>query len=74
MNNIIINNQKNIEEILGLIYNELNYEKLKYNILQINAIYTASVPVLKIKFNLENIIPIEIKDKIKKNYIFNCEI
>ena len=73
MNNIIINNQKNIEEILGLIYNELNYEKLKYNILQINAIYTASVPVLKIKFNLENIIPNEIKDKIKKNYIFNFE-
>ena len=73
INNICINNQQNIEEILALIYNELNNEKEKFNILQINAIYTASVPVLKIKFSLENIIPNEIKNKIKENYVFNFE-
>ena len=73
MNNISINNQQNIEEILSLIYNELNLEKEKFNILQINAIYTASVPVLKIKFDLDKIIPTEIKNKIKENYLFNFE-
>ena len=51
----------------------MNNEKEKFNILQINAIYTASVPVLKIKFSLENIIPNEIKNKIKENYVFNFE-
>ena len=73
MNNICINNQQNIEEILSLIYNELNFEKDKFNIIQINAIYTASVPVLKIKFDLNSIIPLEIKKKIKENYLFNFE-
>jgi len=73
INNIGTNNQQNIEEILALIYNELNNKKEKFNIIQINAIYTASVPVLKIKFNLENIIPNEIIKKIKENYIFNFE-
>ena len=73
INNIGINNQQNIEEILALIYNELNNKKEKFYIIQINAIYTASVPVLKIKFNLENIIPKEIIKKIKENYIFNFD-
>ena len=73
MNNICINTQQNIEEILSLLYNELNMKKEYFNILQINAIYTATVPVLKIKVNLENIIPQEIQSNIKKNYIFNFE-
>ena len=73
MNNIKINNQQNIEEILSLIYNELNLEKDKFNIIQINAIYTATVPVLKIKFDLDKIIPADIKKKIKDNYLFNFE-
>ena len=73
INNIFINNQQNIEEILSLLYNELNMEKEKLNIYQINPISTASVPVLKIKINLEKIIPNEIKKKIKENYIFNFE-
>ena len=72
-NNIYINNQQNIEEILSLLYNELNMEKEKLNIYQINPISTASVPVLKIKINLEKIIPNEIKKKIKENYIFEFE-
>ena len=71
--NICINTQQNIEEILSLLNNEFNIEKEKFNIMQINAIYTASVPVLKIKFNLENIIPKEIQIKIKENYQFNFE-
>ena len=71
--NICINNQQSIEEILGLLHNEFNQEKEKFNILQINAIYTASVPVLKIKCNLEDIIPKEIQKKIKENYVFNFE-
>ena len=71
--NININNQQNIEEILGLIYNELNNKKEQFNILQINAIYKASVPVLKIKFDLESIIPNEIKNQIKEKYKFNFE-
>ena len=73
MSNISLNNQQNIEEILSLIYNELNLEKEKFNIIQINAIYTASVPVLKIKFDLDKIIPSDIKKKIKDNYLFNFE-
>ena len=73
INNIFINNQQNIEEILSLLYNELNLEKEKLNIYQINPISTASVPVLKIKINLEKIIPNEIQKKIKENYIFNFE-
>ena len=39
----------------------MNNKKEQFNILQINAIYKASVPVLKIKFDLESIIPNEIK-------------
>ena len=73
LSNISINNQQNIEEILSLIYNELSLEKEKFNIIQINAIYTASVPVLKIKFDLDKIIPDDIKKKIKDNYLFNFE-
>ena len=68
-----INNQQNIEEIISLLYNKINNNKKDFNILQINAIYTASVPVLKIKFNLENIIPNETKTLLKNNYLFNFE-
>ena len=73
INNICLNSQQNIEEILSLIYNGFYKEKEKYNIIQINAISTASVPVIKIKCNLEDIIPYEIKNKIKENYLFNFE-
>ena len=73
MNHLCINTQQNIEEILALLDNELNIEKDKFNIMQINAIYTASVPVLKIKFNLEKIIPNEIQNKIKENYLYNFD-
>ena len=69
----IINNQKHIEEIISLLYNKLNINKDSFNILVINAIYTASVPVLKIKCSLENIIPNDIKKQIKDKYLFNFE-
>ena len=68
-----INNQQHIEEILSLLYNKLNIDKDNFNILLINAIYTASVPVLKIKCNLEKIIPDEIKNELKNKYLFNFE-
>ena len=69
----IINNQKHTEEIISLLYNKLDINKDSLNILVINAIYTASVPVLKIKCSLENLIPNDIKNQIKKNYLFNYE-
>ena len=68
-----INNQQHLEEVISFIYNKLNDNKNDFNILEINAIYTASVPVLKIKCNLENIIPNDIKNSIKKDYLFNFE-
>ena len=71
--NLNTNNNKHIEEIISLLYNKLNNNKEIFNILVINAIYTASVPVLKIKCSLENIIPNDIKKQIKNNYLFNFE-
>ena len=72
-NNYNINSRQHIEDIISLLENKLNKDKDNYNILLINAIYTASVPVLKIKCNLENIIPNEIKKALNKNYLFNFE-
>jgi DNA polymerase sigma len=69
-NNIIFENQY---QVLSLIYNELNKKKEDYNILSLNAIYTASVPVLKIKCNLENIIPEQKIKEIKNNCGLNIE-
>ena len=68
-----INNQIHINEVISLLYNKINNDKKDLNVLQINAIYTASVPVLKIKFDLKNIIPNEIKTSIQNNYLFNFE-
>ena len=69
----LINSQQHLEELISLLYNNLNDNKNDFNILEIKAIYTASVPVLKIKCNLENIIPDDIKNKIKNDYLFNFE-
>ena len=69
----LINSQQHLEELISLLYNNLNNNKNDFNILEIKAIYTASVPVLKIKCNLENIIPDDIKNKIKNDYLFNFE-
>ena len=68
-----INSLNHINEIIALLYNKINNDKKDLNILQINAIYTASVPVLKIKFDLKGIIPSEIKASIQNNYLFNFE-
>jgi predicted nucleotidyltransferase len=69
-NNIIFENQY---QVLSLIYNELNKKKEDYNIISLNAIYTASVPVLKINCNLKNIIPEQKIKEIKNNYGLNIE-
>ena len=66
-------NQQHIENILSLLYEKINNDKEKYQIIVVNAIYTASVPVLKIKCSLESIIPDDIKNKLKEKYIFNFE-
>ena len=68
-----LNNLQHIEEMISLLYYQLNNNKAEYNIFQVNAIYTASVPVLKIKCDLTNIIPNDIKEMIKKEYLFNFE-
>ena len=68
-----LNIQKHIEEIISLLYNKINNIKDELNIMQINAIFTASVPVLKIKFNLEKVIPDNIKKNLKNEYLFNFE-
>jgi len=66
-------NFENQYQVLSLIYNKLNKKKEDYSILSLNAIYTASVPVLKIKCNLENIIPSQKIKEIKNNYGLNIE-
>ena len=66
-------NQQHIEYILSLLHEKIDNNKEKYQIIVVNAIYTASVPVLKIKCSLESIIPDDIKNKLKEKYIFNFE-
>ena len=58
---------------LYLYYNQLNSNKFYYNILKVNVIYTDSVTVIKIKCDFANIIPNDIKEIIKKEYLFNFE-
>ena len=69
-NNINFENQS---QVLSLIYNKLNEKKEDFSILSINAIYTASVPVLKIKCNLEDMIPSQKINEIKNNYGLNIK-
>ena len=45
----------------------------KLRITQVNPIYTASVPVIKIECDLKEIIPEKIQDDLKANYSFNFE-
>ena len=66
-------NFENQYQALSLIYDQLNKKKEDYNIISINAIYTASVPVLKIKCDLKNIIPNKKIKEIKNNYGLNIE-
>ena len=69
-NNIKFENQY---QVLSLIYNKLNEKKDYFNLLSLNAIYTASVPVLKINCNLQKIIPSQKIKEIKNNYGLNIE-
>ena len=48
-----------------------NKDKLKIN--QVNPIYTASVPVLKIEFDLKDIIPEAVQNELNQNYLFNFD-
>jgi DNA polymerase sigma len=69
-NNIKFENQY---QVLSLIYNKLNEKKDDFELLSLNAIYTASVPVLKINCNLQKIIPSQKIKEIKNNYGLNIE-
>ena len=68
-----INSQQNIEKILSLLEKALEPNKEKLYISQINPIYTASVPVLKIECILKEIIPENIQKELSKTYLFNFE-
>ena len=71
--NTEINSQQNIENILSLLEKALEPNKKKLNISQINPIYTASVPVLKIECILKDIIPKNIQKELSETYLFNFE-
>ena len=68
-----LNMQQNIENIISLLEKAFNKNKEKLNINQVNPIYTASVPVLKIECNLKDIIPKKMQNDLKINYLFNFE-
>ena len=68
-----INNNNHVENIIALLEKNLTLNKKKCDINQINAIYTASVPVLKIECDLANIIPDDIKASMKEKYKFNFD-
>ena len=68
-----INSQQNIENILSLLEKNLEPNKEKLYISQINPIYTASVPVLKIECILKEIIPENIQRELSETYLFNFE-
>ena len=65
--------QQKIDNIMSLLENAFNQNKEKLKINQINPIYTASVPVIKIECNLKDIIPQEIQKELKEKYFFNFE-
>jgi DNA polymerase sigma len=65
--------QQNIDNIISLLENAFNQNEKKLNINQINPIYTASVPVIKIECNLKDIIPQEIQKELNEKYLFNFE-
>ena len=69
----VINSIKIIHDLISLLNEEFkkNIDELK--IVKINPIYTASIPVLKIECFLKDIIPIDIQNKLSKNYLFNFE-
>ena len=67
------NSQQNIENILYLLEKALEPNKEKLYISQINPIYTASVPVLKIECILKEIIPENIQKELSETYLFNFE-
>ena len=71
--NTDINSQQNIENILSLLEKALEPNKEKLYISQINPIYTASVPVLKVECILKDIIPENIQRELSETYLFNFE-
>ena len=70
-NNNNLNSYQNIETIISVLEMAFKENKQKLNINQINPIYTASVPVIKLECNLTDIIPENIKKELNKSYPFN---
>ena len=69
-----LNSYQNIESIISLLEKAFTENKQKLKINQINPIYTASVPVIKLECNLADIIPEKIKKEIMKSYLFNFDL
>ena len=66
--------KKNIHDLIFLLNEEFTKQKYKLEIIKINPIYTASIPVLKVECNLKDIIPSDIQKKLlSKNYLFDFE-
>ena len=68
-----LNTHQNIENIISLLEKAFSANMEKLRITQVNPIYTASVPVIKIECDLKEIIPEKIQDDLKANYSFNFE-
>lgn len=62
-----------VSDIISLLQKGFIILKGNHFILTIDAIYTASVPVLKLEVDLKKLIPEEVGEKIKSQYIFNIE-
>ena len=67
------NSEKNIHDLIFLLNEEFNKSKEELKIVNINPIYTASIPVLKIECQLKDMIPIDVQNKLSEKYLFNFE-
>ena len=68
-----LNSYQNIENIISLLEKAFKENKQALKINQINPIYTASVPVIKLECDLSDIIPEKIKKELNKSYLFNFD-
>ena len=71
--NYQINSQKNIQDLIFQLNEDFKKNITELKIDKINPIYTASIPVLKIECILNDIIPIDIQNKLCEKYLFDFE-
>ena len=68
-----VNSPKNIQDLIFQLNEDFKRNTTKLKIDKINPIYTASIPVLKIECLLNDIIPIDIQNKLSEKYSFNFQ-